>query len=39
MPESELHTRRRTKNYAVLAAIVGFIAVVFVVTILKMSVP
>lgn len=38
MPESELHTRKKSKNYAVLAALIGFIALVFVVTILKMAV-
>lgn len=37
MPKSELHTRKRGKNYAVLAAILGFVAIIFVVTILKMS--
>lgn len=39
MPESELHARKKSKNLAVLAALLGFIALVFVVTILKMAVP
>lgn len=37
MPKSELHKRKQSKNYAVLAAILAFVALVFVVTILRMS--
>jgi predicted nucleic acid-binding Zn ribbon protein len=36
MPQSELHERRRKKNYAVLGVMLGFIALIFVVTILRM---
>lgn len=36
MPETDLHRRRRAKNYAMLAALVTFVAIVFAVTILKM---
>jgi hypothetical protein len=38
MPQSDLHTRRKAKNFAVLAALLGFIALVFIVTIVKMMV-
>jgi hypothetical protein len=38
MPKSELHTRRKSKNLAMLAAIIGFVVLVFVITILKMTV-
>lgn len=37
MPKSSLHDRKRTKNYAVMGAVLAFIVLVFVVTILKMS--
>lgn len=37
MPKSELHNRKKTKNYAVLAGIIALVALIFVVTILKMS--
>lgn len=37
MVETEIHKRQKTKNYTMLAAIVGFIVLVFVVTILRMS--
>ena len=34
---SELHEKQKYKNYAVLLAIVGFAAVIFVVTLIKMK--
>ena len=37
MPHSDLHEQKKNKNYMVLAMLVAFIALVFVVTILKMS--
>jgi|GEM_PF-5589874 len=37
MPEGELHQRRKQKNYVVLALILGFAALVFLTTILKMT--
>lgn len=36
MPHSELHVTRRRKNLAVAGLVVGFAALVFLVTILKM---
>jgi len=39
MPQSELHKRRKMKNLAVMAGIFGFIALVFIVTILKLVIP
>jgi hypothetical protein len=36
MPHSDLHVRRRQKNYAVAGVVVGFIALIFAVTILRM---
>jgi hypothetical protein len=35
--EHELHRRRRTRNVAVLTALLGFVALLFVVTIVKMG--
>lgn len=35
--ETEVHRRQKTKNYAMLAAIVGFAVLVFVVTVLRMT--
>lgn len=37
MPHSDLHARRKSKNVAVGAGVVGFIILIFVVTILRMS--
>lgn len=37
MPHSELHTRRNRKNLAVAGGICAFIAVVFIVTIMKLK--
>ena len=37
MPHSELHERRKSKNIAVLAGVFGFVAIVFVITILKLT--
>ncbi|UWQ21392.1 hypothetical protein [Jannaschia sp. W003] len=34
-PDSETHVRRRGRNFGVLAALVGFILVVFAVTVVK----
>lgn len=36
MPESELHERRKKKNYAIMAMVLGFAAIVFLTTILRM---
>ena len=33
--ESEMHRRRRGRNFAVLAALLGFLVVVFAVTVVK----
>ncbi len=35
--EHELHRRRRTRNLAVLAGLVGFAALLFTVTIVKLG--
>lgn len=37
MPHSNLHNKKKSKNYAVLAAVLGFMAIVFVVTIIRMK--
>ena len=37
MPYSELHNKKKKKNYAVLAALVAFIILVWAVTMLKMT--
>lgn len=36
MPESELHKRRRQKNYVMMGLVLGFAALVFLTTILRM---
>ncbi|HRI77417.1 MAG TPA: hypothetical protein PLW48_09605 [Alphaproteobacteria bacterium] len=38
MPHSELHQKKKKKNYAVLLALVAFMAVIFVVSIIKMKI-
>lgn len=38
MPISELHKKQKTKNYALLAAMVAFIVLMFSVTIVRMAV-
>ncbi len=38
MPQSELHDRRKTKNWVLMGALVAFITIVFAVTIIKMAV-
>lgn len=37
MPHSELHEKKKKKNYAVFLALVAFMAVVFVVSIIRMK--
>jgi hypothetical protein len=37
MPLSDMHQRKKGKNYAMLAALLAFIAVVFFVTIIRMK--
>ncbi len=37
MPHSELHTRRNRKNWAVAAGLCAFIALVFIVTVMKIK--
>lgn len=37
MPHSEVHKKKIKKNLAVLAMILGFVAVIFAISILKMS--
>jgi hypothetical protein len=37
MPHSELHSRKRNQNIAVLLAIMGFCGLVLAVTLVKMS--
>lgn len=37
MPKSELHKKKRMKNYAVLVLIVIFIAIIWAVTLVKMA--
>ncbi len=37
MPHSELHNRKKKKNYAVFFAIIAFMVVVFCVSIIRMK--
>lgn len=37
MPHSELHKKKRKKNMAVLAALIGFMAMVWIITMVKMG--
>ncbi len=37
MPKTELHDRKKAKNYAVLLAVLAFVAVIFTVSIIKMK--
>lgn len=37
MPHSDLHERKKAKNYAVLAAIFGLIILLFALSIIKMD--
>lgn len=37
MPHSDLHKKQRNKNYAVLAALMTFVATVFFVSIIRMK--
>ena len=38
MPVSELHKRKRAKNFMVLGAVVAWIVLIFIVTIVRMSI-
>lgn len=37
MPHSELHKKKKARNYAVLAAVLGFAVILFVVSIIRMK--
>lgn len=37
MPHSELHARKKAKNYAVFLSVVAFMVVVFFVSIIRMK--
>lgn len=37
MPKSELHKRKKAKNYAVLLSVIAFIVTIFAVTIIRMK--
>lgn len=37
MPPSEIHDKKRLKNYAVLALVLGWCALIFVVAIVRMK--
>ncbi len=37
MPRSEIHARKKGRNYAVFFAVIAFMAVVFAVTIIRMK--
>lgn len=39
MPEDPLHDRQKRKNYAILLALLAFVATVFFVTIIRMKSP
>lgn len=38
MPHSDIHKKKSKKNWMVMAMIIGFIALIYVVSIIKMSV-
>ncbi len=38
MPRSDLHDKKKKKNYAVFFALIAFMAVIFVVSIIKMKI-
>jgi hypothetical protein len=38
MPHSELHKKKKAKNFAVLAGLLGLCALIWVVTMIKMGV-
>ncbi len=37
MPHAEVHERKKSRNYAVLFALLGFVATVFAVSIIRMK--
>lgn len=37
MPLSDLHKQKRKKNFTVLALILGFVALIFVISIIRMQ--
>lgn len=37
MPPSDLHKKKRAKNYAILAALLAFVVTVFFVSIIRMK--
>jgi len=37
MPHSDLHSQKRKKNYAVLAILCAFIALIWAITMIKMT--
>jgi hypothetical protein len=37
MPHSELHEKKKNRNYAVLAAVLCFVVILFVVSIIRMK--
>lgn len=37
MPKSELHDRKKKKNYTILGCIAGFIVVIWAITMIKMG--
>jgi hypothetical protein len=37
MPHAELHKKKKARNYAVLAAVLCFVAILFVVSIIRMK--
>ncbi len=37
MPKSELHKRKKAKNYAVFLSVIAFIVTIFAVTIIRMK--
>lgn len=37
MPRSELHEKKKVKNYAILLAVLAFMVVIFFVTIIRMK--
>jgi len=38
MPRSDLHDKKKKKNYAVFFALIAFMVVIFVVSIIKMKI-
>ena len=39
MPHSDLHKQKKKKNFAILAMVIGFIALIWIVTMIRIAGP